>query len=60
MNNCYNDTEVSSDAPLKKIGAAKYFEHPSTFTMIATYQLDPMVGTEIWDRTEDTTISRRC
>ena len=59
MPKCFNDTEVSSDAPLPKIGAAKYFEHPSTSTMLVTYILDPMLGVELWDRTEDKSVPQQ-
>ena len=56
MNRCYIDTEVKSDANLKLVGAAKYFEHPSTHTFVVTYQLEPMVGTRALDLTLDSTI----
>ena len=53
MNNCYIDTEVKSEVNLKLAGAAKYFESPTTKTIIVTYQIDELVGTEVWDITLD-------
>jgi len=51
MQKCYIDTEVKSKAPLKLVGAAKYFEHSSTQTIIVTYQLNSIVETQVWDVT---------
>lgn len=39
MRICFIDTETFSEADLKKVGSAKYFEHPSTKTILVTYKL---------------------
>lgn len=51
------DTEIYSEADLKKVGAYAYAEHPSTEIMICTYAFDDD-KVQVWDATDGSRMPR--